>query len=255
MNRLKAIYIIRGKLVTVSGLHIGKGKDTIEIGGMDSPVMKHPHTNQPFIPGSSLKGKLRSLLEWYMGVVVPDRTGQGKPYDGGEDPTNHPIARIFGTTSDRYRGGPSRLIIRDAFLDTTWADAIEKAGLPFTEEKSETAIDRIQGSALTGSLRQLERVVPGAEFNVEFLYRIYELATPDGGATDQGQTDETHFQQLIPVGLKLLEMDVLGGGGSRGNGKIHFKDLTLQIITYVHQNGHIQESIEAPKEFPLVIPN
>lgn len=254
MNRLKAIYIIRGKLVTVSGLHIGKGKDTIEIGGMDSPVMKHPHTNQPFIPGSSLKGKLRSLLEWYLGVVTPDKNGQGKPYDGGEDPTNHPIARIFGTTSDKYRGGPTRLVVRDAFLDFTWSDTIEKAGLPFTEEKSETAIDRIQGSALTGSLRQLERVVPGAEFNVEFLYRVYDLAL-HGSASDQGAADDKNFYDLIPVGLKLMEMDVLGGGGSRGNGKIHFKDLTLQIITYSQVNGQIQETIDAPKEFNLVIPN
>jgi len=249
MNRLKAIYLIQGHLITVSGLHIGRGKDNIEIGGVDAPVMKHLHTGQPFIPGSSLKGKLRSLLEWYLGVVKPDRNGQGKPFEGGEEPTHHPLARIFGTSHDRYRGGPTRLIVRDAFLDSQWCTEMVEIGLPFTEEKAETAIDRIQGSALTGSLRQLERVVPGSEFKVEFLYRVYDLE-------DLGSEDEKNFYDLIPVGLKLLEMDGLGGGGSRGSGQIRFANLNLQTIVYLpDEAGHLREQVASPQEFKLAIPN
>lgn len=244
MNRLKAIYWIKGKLVIISGLHIGKGKESIDVGGTETPIVKHLHTGQPFIPGSSLKGKLRSLLEWYLGVVKPDKHGQGRPFEGGEEPTFHPIARIFGTPHDKYQGGPTRLIVRDAFLDAQWVENIIDAGFPLTEEKAETAIDRIQGSTLTGSLRQIERVIPGAEFNVEFLYRVYDMQ-------DDGSVDESNFQNFIPIGLKLLAMDGLGGGGSRGNGQIHFKSLTLETITYLQQEGHIREHVEKPKEFVL----
>ena len=59
--KLVRIYTITGTIETVTGLHIGAGKDSIEIGGMDNPVIKHPHTGEHYIPGSSLKGKVRSL--------------------------------------------------------------------------------------------------------------------------------------------------------------------------------------------------
>ena len=65
-----------GQIELVSGLHIGSGNAEMHIGGTDNPVIKNPVTNQPYIPGSSLKGKMRSLLEWRAGVVG---VAEGKP--------------------------------------------------------------------------------------------------------------------------------------------------------------------------------
>src|SRR3989338_11494456 len=55
---------ITGIMQCVSGLRIGGSKDTIEIGGMDNPIIRNPLDKFPYIPGSSIKGKMRSLLEW-----------------------------------------------------------------------------------------------------------------------------------------------------------------------------------------------
>ena len=62
--QLTDMQVIEGDLELVTGLHIGAGNDEIRIGGIDNPVLKHPYSGQPYIPGSSLKGKVRSLLEW-----------------------------------------------------------------------------------------------------------------------------------------------------------------------------------------------
>ena len=61
--RLKEIKSIKGKIVLKTGLHIGAGSDEIHIGGIDTPVVKDPLKGWPYIPGSSLKGKIRTLLE------------------------------------------------------------------------------------------------------------------------------------------------------------------------------------------------
>lgn len=248
MNRLKAIYIIRGTLVTVTGLHIGKGKDTIEIGGMDSPVIKNTHNGEPYIPGSSLKGKLRSLLEWSRGDIHITQGKQGptaQACDGGEEPDRHPIARIFGTTHKNYSAGPARLIVRDAFLNAAWKTRVTEAGLLFTEEKMETAIDRIKGAALNGSLRQIERVVPQAEFDFELLYRVFDM-------NDGGEMDEQNFRDLLPLGLQLLQWDTLGGGGSRGSGKVKLDNLTLRKIEYsLDETGKVIEPSPTTEAFEL----
>src|SRR5579875_1097866 len=104
-----------GRIRLLSGLHIGAGKDSVEIGGTDNPVIKHPHTGQPYIPGSSVKGRLRFLLEWAFGTVRAD----GKPWGADDTAENEqvdpsdPVLRIFGNAIKDWRGGPSRLIVRD----------------------------------------------------------------------------------------------------------------------------------------------
>lgn len=57
-------FIISGILECVTGTRIGGTQEKFEIGGIDNPVIKDPLTDLPYIPGSSLKGKLRHLLEW-----------------------------------------------------------------------------------------------------------------------------------------------------------------------------------------------
>ncbi|MGH7085757.1 MAG: type III-A CRISPR-associated RAMP protein Csm3, partial [Acetobacteraceae bacterium] len=137
------------KLHLVSGLHIGAGNDRIEIGGIDNPVLKHPHTREPYIPGSSIKGRVRFLLEWAFNKI---RLSDGKPWGSddkgseGNDPAD-PILRIFGNALKDWKGGPTRLLMRDAPLDPAWVKTVLDGGLPLTEEKTEVVIDRIQGKA------------------------------------------------------------------------------------------------------------
>jgi CRISPR-associated protein Csm3 len=54
---------IKSTLLVETGLHIGGGGETLDIGGVDKPVIRDPLSNQPYLPGSSLKGKMRSILE------------------------------------------------------------------------------------------------------------------------------------------------------------------------------------------------
>ncbi len=59
--RLSEMREITGKIILKSGLHVGAGDTEMRIGGTDNPVIKHPHNLEPYIPGSSIKGKVRSL--------------------------------------------------------------------------------------------------------------------------------------------------------------------------------------------------
>jgi CRISPR-associated protein Csm3 len=212
---------LTAQIVLTSGLHIGAGKDTIEIGGIDNPVVKHPHTKDPYIPGSSIKGKLRFLLEWAFGKIRSD----GKPWgsDEREGQTSHPddpVLRLFGTPikKEHWTGGPTRLIVRDAMLNDEWKNKTIKKFLPLTEDKTEVVIDRIAGKAHDKiGPRQTERVPAGAEFDLEIVFRAYDTG-------DQGGRDEACLNWFI-AGLALLEQDALGGSGSRGYGRIKLRDL------------------------------
>ncbi len=216
---------IEGVITLLSGLHIGAGKDTIEIGGIDNPVIKHPHTGEPYIPGSSLKGKLRFLLEWAFAPVYGSIRPDGKPW-GSDDNQNHdpddPVLRIFGTAAkrDKWSAGPTRLIVRDGFLRKEWRDETIKNGNLLTEEKTEVVIDRIAGKAHDKiGPRQTERVPQGAKFDMEMVFRLYD--TGDGGARDRACLN------WLLAGLSLLEQDALGGSGSRGYGRVRFDGLKV----------------------------
>jgi CRISPR-associated protein Csm3 len=210
-------------LRVLTGLHIGAGRDTIEIGGIDNPVIKHPTTGEPYVPGSSLKGRLRFLLEWAFGTVRDD--GQPWGFDGrfGALDAGDPVLRIFGTPAKReeWGGGPTRVIVRDAALDKDWRDASLRSGGTLTEEKTEVVIDRIAGKAHDRvGPRQTERVPAGAGFEVEVIFRFFDW---DG---DGGQRDHDCLNWLLQ-GFDLLEQDALGGSGSRGYGRVRFEKLGL----------------------------
>jgi len=209
---------IQGVIEVVTGLHIGGGRDTVEIGGVDNPVIKHPHTQQPFIPGSSLKGKLRSLLEWALGKIRDD----GKPwgYDGDVDGLqNDEVLRIFGTTHKEWEAGPTRLIVRDAALASEWVDRMTGRGLPLTEDKTEVVIDRIQGKAANTGPRTMERVPGGARFQLDMVFRLHSV---NGDST----VDLGCLNRVLEA-LKLLEKDCLGGSGSRGYGQVKISELRV----------------------------
>lgn len=217
--------VISGELHLRSGLHIGAGKETIEIGGIDNPVVKHPHTKEPYIPGSSLKGKLRFLLEWAFNKIRED--GHPWGYDASSEQSfdqGDPILRIFGTAAkrDAWKGGPTRLVVRDAPLSCDWVKRVLENGFDLTEEKTEVVIDRIAGKAHDKvGPRQTERVPAGAAFDLEMVFRLYDTG-------DNGDRDKACLNWLI-AGLGLLEQDALGGSGSRGYGRVEFKDLKVTL--------------------------
>lgn len=208
-----ALKKITGKLVVVTGLHIGGGNEKVEIGGMDNPVIRNPLTQEPYIPGSSIKGKMRSLLEWKLGKVLETN---GKPCSCGK--ADCEICRVFGSANKSSDGdkakGPTRIIVRDAVLSDEWKKKFNE-GKPIVEEKNENSLNRITAEA---NPRPIERVVPGVEFDFEIAYRVID--TGDGG-----KTDNDYFETIVKEGLRLLQNDYLGGGGTRGNGQISFENL------------------------------
>lgn len=197
MEKLVKKILVSTKLTVVTGLHIGGSKDSVEIGGIDNPVIKvATRKNQPYIPGSSLKGKMRCLLEQVNGATAV----------GKSDIVNN----LFGYASNNQ---PSKLIVRDAYLT---ADSVEKLvaaslDMPYTENKYENTIDRVKGKA--EHPRQSERVPAGAEFDVEMVINVW----------DNDNADE--LKQLLRQGIALIENDYLGGSGSRGYGQVEFGEL------------------------------
>jgi CRISPR-associated protein Csm3 len=236
--QLKAINQITGQILLVTGLHIGAGNEEVHIGGIDNGVIKHPHTQQPYIPGSSLKGKMRSLLEWRAGLVGDS---QGKPVSislldklSGEKKQHAEILlRLFGAAGDTKNDaqaeaiGITRLSFWDCSLNEAWAKKVNDSHQLYTEAKSENTINRITGTA--DNPRQTERVPADALFDFKLGMKILD---------DNEQT----FVETLLAGLKLLELDGIGGSGSRGYGKIKFINLKLN-------NTDLQARLEATDPF------
>jgi CRISPR-associated protein Csm3 len=206
-------------------LHIGGSKDAYEIGGMDNPVIKTIR-GEPYIPGSSLKGKLRSLLEWSLGKVKDESTcACGSP--------DCEVCRVFGTSADKERDfGPTRLVVRDAPLTDDSKNELQAMGITtFTEVKTETAIDRLSGKAKDGSLRPIERVPEGTEFAFSMVYSVYSVEN-DGGS----KKDIAMFPHVLDA-MALLEDSYLGGMGSRGSGQVEVKDI---VITFRSKDYYLK---------------
>lgn len=210
--------ILQGKIWAVTGLHIGAGRGAMEIGGLDNPVVRDPLTNRPYIPGSSLKGKLRSLLERRYGLPLNQPIGQSRIHicNDSESYAQCVVCHIFGIPGEKDYAEPARLVVRDVHLSEDSARQMQEMELdtPYGEVKWEVAIDRITSAA---NPRQVERVPAGAVFQpAELVYTFYDRADVD------------RLQQLVEA-MRLLEDDYLGGHGSRGSGKISFRDLSLTL--------------------------
>lgn len=217
--QLMRIQKLEGNLQLLSGLRIGASEGEIRIGGVDNQVIRHPHSGQPYIPGSSLKGKVRSLLEWRSGAVKPEPLGFRDISD--RHPLVKPIVQLFGVgggdqlDDDAAREiGPTRLSFWDAALRGDWVEDVRRENQLLVEVKTENRIDRIKGVA--EHPRQTERVPAGATF--DFRLSIKVLDTDGDGA---------ELRRILFQGLRLLELDSLGGSGSRGYGKVKLNDLCL----------------------------
>lgn len=221
--------ILEGELHCETGLHIGAGKGSLEIGGADNPVVKDAF-GRPYIPGSSLRGKMRVLLERSLGLAVPSelvylsrRKGQEVRIHQSDRPDDV-ICLVFGRNPGRMEkvggevieGGnasPARLTVYDAplDLDSITPQMRENLDDELTEVKSENAIDRITSQA---NPRTLERVPAGARFRIRMVMDILS------------ETDRALIARVVEA-MRLLEDDTLGGGGSRGSGRVRFAGLKL----------------------------
>ncbi|WP_291528069.1 type III-A CRISPR-associated RAMP protein Csm3 [Bacteroides sp. UBA939] len=191
----KVVYA--GTIELKTGLHIGGTNAALNIGGPDKFVVRNPINNIPYIPGSSLKGKMRALVE-----IANGETNNGKPTNNPK----HKAGALFGISGDSNDSHPSRLIVRDAELlvDDPNVD-FSHTDLPYTESKTEVSIDRITAKA---NPRTFERVPAGAKFKLNMVLNIFE------------EEDEVALKNTLKQAIKLLEDDYLGGHGSRGYGQV-----------------------------------
>ncbi len=218
--QLSRIRTFTARLTLETGLHIGAGDTEMHIGGVDKQIVKHPLTHQPYIPGSSLKGKMRSLLEWKSGAVQEKPLGLAELGCAGDAQKTGiaAVIKLFGVSGDaklaeeRAREiGPTRLAFWDCELDKDWLAQAEQLNIGLTEVKSENSINRITGVAVAP--RFFERVPAGAAFDFRLSLKVLD--------------DEADLLPHVLAGLRLIELDSLGGSGSRGYGKVKFADLKL----------------------------
>jgi len=232
--------VIKGKIEAKTGLSIGGSTVGLDIGGVDNPVIKDAE-GKPYIPGSSLKGKMRSLLEKELGLATDDkRVWIVKPNKKGEkgisihlcNDENCPVCNIFGRTNGEFNKidylksnkisdekvkitntTPTRLIVRDATLikESITEEMRKNLDLEYTEVKFENVIDRITSAA---NPRQTERVPAGAQFNFEMIYNVFN------------EQDKENLREVFKA-MKLLEDDYLGSSGSRGYGEIKFDKIKV----------------------------
>lgn len=204
MKQLVKKIKINTSITLITGLHIGGNSENVEIGGIDNPVIKLASKGDvPYIPGSSLKGKMRCLLE----------QAAGAPKVGLDAKVNN----LFGITESKANNAtnqPSKIIVRDAMLSVDSKKMLldcDNLDMPYTENKFENVIDRVKGIAQHP--RQTERVPAGAEFNAEFIINVWD------------DDKEEELMALFEKGIRLLENDYLGGSGSRGYGQIKFGEM------------------------------
>jgi CRISPR-associated protein Csm3 len=221
--------ILEGEMHCETGLHVGAGKGSLEIGGADNPVVKDAH-GRPYVPGSTLRGRIRALLEQSTGMAIPSelvfiskRKGQEVRIHQSDRPDDE-ICILFGRSPGRMEkvgGGdiesnyatPARLSVFDAPLvpESITPQMRETLDDELTEVKSENAIDRITSQA---NPRTLERVPAGARFRIRMVLDIL-------------CAEDSVLPALLAQGLRLLEDDALGGGGSRGSGRVRFDNLKM----------------------------
>jgi CRISPR-associated protein Csm3 len=214
---------ITAVLNVLTGMHIGGTNEFAAIGAIDSPVVRDAITRLPMIPGSTLKGKMRTLLsrqysDKYMPVKVEN------------DPEI--VKRLFGDSKTKeYRN--SRLQFSDSILSNIGEIKARGASRP-TEVKFENKIDRITAVA---NPRQIERVIPGCKFEISIIYNI-------------NSDEQCDIEQIaedfaaIGIGFKLLEYDYIGGSGTRGYGKVKFENIDVKGV-FGEINSNIIECCKA----------
>jgi CRISPR-associated protein Csm3 len=223
ITRLAYNVFIEYEIEVLTGLAIGGSDTGIQIGGVDKVVIRNPLNDEPYIPGSSLRGKMRSSLEKAMGLPLRQKIGRIRIHSAtsAAEYAESPICQIFGVTGENDWSRPSRVLVRDTPLSTESREAMaqRRLDLPYTEIKTEVAIDRITSAAVP---RTLERVPAGTVFGPgQMVFNMYE-----------GDNDyRPNLLGILLAGMRLVEDGYLGGSGSRGSGQIRFRNLVISYRT------------------------
>lgn len=204
---------ITGIVELVTGMHIGGSSAFAAIGAVDAPIIKDIRTNLPIIPGSSLKGKMRTLLAKKYNDKI------SRPDDDAEC-----LTRLFGCAKKEHVK-PSRVLFSDMLMSN--GEELRALGLQsLTEIKFENTINRATAVA---NPRQIERAVRGSQFMLDIIYEANE------------ETEITEDFEVLSDGFKLLKYDYLGGNGSRGYGKVEFKNLKAQVVVGSVDNNILEQ--------------
>lgn len=205
IRSLKGKLRISAVLKLETGLHIGSASDFAPIGAVDSPFIRDPYTKQPIIPGSSLKGKIRTLLA---------RSLAATEWLNDIDQDCEAIKDLFGT-AEKNAPRASRLQFSDISITEESLKNLEAMDLDtyIGEVKFENSINRITAVA---NPRQIERVPAGTEFAFSVIYNV-----EDAGCVRADM-------ELLADGIRLLQLDYLGGHGSRGYGRVSLRDFAVK---------------------------
>jgi CRISPR-associated protein Csm3 len=203
---------LRGIIRLKTGLYIGTGE---EVGKMEAlPVMRSIRTGLPYIPGSSIKGKMRSLIELTYGKIGQN----GGPCDCG----TCQICILFGSASTNTTNEPTRLIFRDIYLTPDFEKKFREIRL---EKKPGIRIDRTTGTVPRGALFHIHRVPEGFEFDLQVTIRIFEKKEKNNDKEVIKKDNKENIKKWLATGLFLMEQDTLGGGGTRGSGYVEFDNI------------------------------
>ena len=250
--QLQGKIFLQGTIRAVTGLHVGGNSDDLEIGGIDNPIIRNAFDRKPYIPGSSLRGKMRGLLDRHFNNDLNKRVGRDVYVHECETPHDYnvcPVCQVFGVAPIRQLSGktmPTRLIVRDTFLSDDASNALKEKDTDtlYAEIKTEVAIDRITSAATP---RQQERVLAGTTFNPFQMIQSFYTQDDQGDLNAQLENEIQLFDTVLK-GMELLGDDYLGGSGSRGSGQIAFEDLKLTFKSrQCYEQADCQPISVAPK--------
>lgn len=213
---------ISGVIESLTGLHIGGGSQFAAIGAVDSVVIKDIQDDLPMIPGSSLKGKLRSLLS--------KQLSEGNlPKEHNQDDDR--IKRLFGHAESK-NPKTSRIYFSDIFMSEESREELENSDMDATEIKFENTITRSTGVA---NPRQIERAIKGIRYDMSLIYNI------------ENESEIKEDFKLLKMAFKLLKYDYLGANGSRGYGRVEIKDLDVKALIVDEEDENCKNVIESCK--------
>lgn len=215
IKQLKKHIEVTATMRARTGLRIGAGKSGLEIGGLDNPIIRHPETRVPYVPGSSLKGKLRSLLETReyrgAGMTPPQSDGQACKCNACV------VCWLFGCGDPKKASSPTRLLFRDCAIRAEDQQRLAKL-LPdaifYSEVKPEVTMDRSTGKVGGGGPRSMDRIMAGTALDFRLTVRVFE------------GDNEGEMKKAILTAIELLEKEGLGASVSRGYGEVRFENLT-----------------------------
>jgi CRISPR-associated protein Csm3 len=238
---LKKKIIVKGQIKALTGIAIGGANTAMNIGGIDKGVIRNPVTKEPYIPGSTLKGKMRSLFELSKGEIggyLAKGIDNGPALDFDKFHSPRLFGNVAKDSKDKQR--PSRLLVRDSMLSTKQieTDFFKDTELPFAEVKTEVVIDRITARAVP---RQLERVPSGAIFNFELVLNIFH---------GEGENENELVTDMFTA-LGLVQDDYIGGSGSRGSGQVAFCNVTVyeRTMDYYKSENTDEAKTNKTKEY------